>query len=380
MNFKSLLKKKIHRNLSYFRDRFYESMDRRTDRKILVIESDDWGSIRVPSIEAKCYLLRKGYDMDSRPFERCDSLESDNDLDALYNVLLRYKDTKGNPPIFTLNTLMANPDFSKIKESGFSQYFYEDATLTYLRYSNSSRVPALMQWGEEKGLVYMQSHGREHVNYSQWLDLLRKGNTDQMTAFELGMCGIFPKNSPESGNKLMRALSYSDNLENNAVLGSVCEGLQLFEKRFGRKSISFVAPCSIWSNEIEQKIANAGVQMIQTARVQNQHDISNQRKVYHYMGEKNRYGQLYSVRNCIFEPAINRDGLEAERCFCQVSKAFASGKIAVISSHRINYTSRIIPDNGKMTLKQLDNLLGRIVRTFGDVEFMTSPMLLGSVL
>ena len=55
----------------------------RTNRKIVVIESDDWGSIRMPSKFAYSNLLKKGIDVDkSFLYDTLDSLEKKEDLEA----------------------------------------------------------------------------------------------------------------------------------------------------------------------------------------------------------------------------------------------------------------------------------------------------------
>jgi hypothetical protein len=61
-------------------------------RKIIVIESDDWGSIRMPSKEVYRSLLKKGLRVDQCPYNRYDSLASEDDLTGLFNVLMKYKD------------------------------------------------------------------------------------------------------------------------------------------------------------------------------------------------------------------------------------------------------------------------------------------------
>lgn len=63
----------------------------RTNRKIIVFESDDWGSIRMPSKDVYDTMLNKGYPVDIRPFEKYDSLESDEDIEALFEVLKKLR-------------------------------------------------------------------------------------------------------------------------------------------------------------------------------------------------------------------------------------------------------------------------------------------------
>ena len=64
----------------------------RTKRKIVVIESDDWGSIRMPSKNVYENLLKAGFAVDKHPYEKYDSLATETDLNALFEVLLRHND------------------------------------------------------------------------------------------------------------------------------------------------------------------------------------------------------------------------------------------------------------------------------------------------
>ena len=85
-----------------------------TKRKLVVFESDDWGSIRMPSKDVFEHLKSLGDHPDKDAFLSNDCLENESDLQALYNVLSSVYDSKGNTPIFTLNFAMANPNFDKI--------------------------------------------------------------------------------------------------------------------------------------------------------------------------------------------------------------------------------------------------------------------------
>ena len=91
----------------------------RTNRKIVVFESDDWGSIRMPSREVYEKCLKAGYPVDRNAYERFDSLESNEDLELLFETLSKFKDQHGNHPVITANCLVVNPDFKKIRESGY---------------------------------------------------------------------------------------------------------------------------------------------------------------------------------------------------------------------------------------------------------------------
>lgn len=98
-------------------------------RRLLAIESDDWGSIRMPSREIRDSLIKKGFTIDRCPFSNYDSLASADDLQKLYEILAGVKDKNGNPAVITANTVVANPDFKKIAES-VSTYASEEGLAT----------------------------------------------------------------------------------------------------------------------------------------------------------------------------------------------------------------------------------------------------------
>jgi len=118
--------------------RYCNLKDFRTNRHIVVFESDDWGAIRVPSRQVWEQLLAEGYSMDKRPYERYDTLETNEDVEALFDVLQQYKDSKGNHPIITANYLSQNPNFDAIRENGFTEYVGESIIDTYKSYPSST--------------------------------------------------------------------------------------------------------------------------------------------------------------------------------------------------------------------------------------------------
>ena len=190
----------------------------RKGQHILLFESDDWGSIRMSNRQDWNELLRKGYPVDKRPYERFDTLESPQDLEYLFEVLSRYKDVQGNHPIITANMLMVNPDFERIEKDNFQNYFYEPITNTYCRYWGDARVLDVMKQGMDAGVFMPQSHGREHFNVTQWMHGLQAGDEDLITAFKYGMCGIASKRQPEKGNQLMNALRAANHTDRKSVV------------------------------------------------------------------------------------------------------------------------------------------------------------------
>ncbi len=351
-----------------------ELKDFQTTRHIVVFESDDWGSIRMPNKKAWDELLRLGYAVDKRPYERFDTLESPEDLEALFGVLSKYKDSNGNHPVITANMLMANPDFEKIKKSNYQEYYFEPISNTYNRYYGNAKVLDLMRQGIDEGIFIPQSHGREHFNVTQWMKGLQSGDEDLLIAFKFGMCGIAPKAHPEEGNKLMNALLAGDDEEQKRIDAIVAEGLGMFKDLWGFQSKTFVAPCYLWNEKTEKVLAANRVKLIQTSRKSKPFYKSPSR--YFYSGRQNKLGMVYSIRNCQFEPATNEDSKNVDVLMKQIDSSFAQNKIAVFSTHRINYVSGIDKKNQIRTSRVLDEFLTQLLCNYPDVEFMSSDKLI----
>ena len=97
-------------------------------------------------------MLAKGLDIARSNFAANDCLESNNDLENLYELLGKHKDSTGRSAVFTPMCIMANPDFEKIKASDFKEYHCESFTETCKKYANHDRVHDLWLKGMEERL------------------------------------------------------------------------------------------------------------------------------------------------------------------------------------------------------------------------------------
>src|SRR5690606_26754054 len=122
------------------------------------------GSIRMPSTAAYNDLLSKNYVSKNNRYAKYDTLATPEDLSALFDVLSSIKDRKGNSPKITANTIMSNPDFDKIKQSGYSEYYYESFLDTLQAYPNCQDSFKIWEQGITSKLFTPQLHGREHIN------------------------------------------------------------------------------------------------------------------------------------------------------------------------------------------------------------------------
>lgn len=351
---------------------------RTTNRKIVVIESDDWGTIRMSSKKSWQRLLGMGYPVDNCPYNSNDSLESNNDLLGVLEVLDSVKDSKGKSAVLTVNNIVGNPDFNRIKQSDFSKYFFEPFTETLKSYPAHNNVMELYFQGISSNLLKPQFHGREHLNIQRWMASLQKKSKPEMDAFDQNI--FSPKLDRKQGyvNEYMDALDLNSKDEINQQKIIIEEGLRLFKEIWGFESKSFIAPCYIWHSELESVLSKNGVKYIQGLinQLEPTFEIGfRYNKKYHYQGQKNWNNQRYFFRNSFFEPTIKPLFDWEGDCMRRINMAFMIKKPAIISTHRLNFIGSLNPVNRDENLKRFKKLLNRIVTKWPDVEFVSSDQL-----
>lgn len=355
----------------------------RTKRKLVVIESDDWGALRTPCPDSRQELIDSGMDLESNPYHMFDSLERNEDVSNLMEVLSSIRDCRGNPVIFTLNNITANPNFKAIAESDFKEYYYESFTDTYKRYEGSDKVKQLIEEGRTNGLFNVQFHGREHLNIPRWMKELKAGNKVIFNAFKREMYSppvAFTMNYPM---EFMDALDYDNEQEADEKVNIINTGLNIFISAWGAYPESFIAPCYRWDSKIESFLSLKGVNFLQSQRAQliprpfPNYEVNS---AFRYTGQRNKFGQIYTVRNVMFEPSLrNHDENIISEALQQISLSFRMRKPVIISSHRINYIGRINCQNSEKSTEMLAKLLKKITERYPDVEFVSSPQL-GSII
>ena len=345
---------------------------RRTKKKIVVFESDDWGSIRMPSIETYNTFILKGFPIKTSIFNRLDTLESNDDLNQLFEVLNSHKDSTRRAAVITANTIIANPDYEKIKNTKFETYHYELFTKTLEHYPSHNQVINLYQEGIKNRIFHPQFHGREHLQVNRWMKALQSGRSELMFTFENGTTF-----SGKDDYNFMEAFDWDKPEEVNEHKEIIFDGLRIFKEIFGYNSKSFIAPCTTWSPEIEQGMIQQGVEYIQGSLFQSipRGGFENYKRKLHILGEKNKYGQLFLIRNCAFEPSIIHKSNWVEYTLKAIETAFYWHKPAIISTHRVNFIGSLDEQNRIKNLKLFDELLGKIIKKWPEVEFMTSDEL-----
>lgn len=336
----------------------------------------------MPSSEVFEALLKKGYPVDLRPFEKFDSIATNKDLDHLFSLLSRFKDVNGRHPVITANIITANPDFVGIKKRNFSEYTFEPFTETLKTYSNVSFET--WQQGINQQLFFPQLHGREHLNVFSWLKSLEDANSEEREVFEYGLMGIPLKKNPNAGNVHQIAFNLDFNQKSTLefVSGSITDAQDIFYKSFGYQAKSFISPVYTWDSKIEYFLKKVGVEAMQGGRVQLL--PLSKKGIKHYTGEiSSKSGMLYLVRNAFFEPSTVIDYNKRSQVLHELKKQteliFQLKRPLVISMHRLNFVGRIFEINRNVNLELLENYLKWLLSKYSDIEFMTTVELLESI-
>ncbi|MDT0294064.1 hypothetical protein ACFQ3R_06220 [Mesonia ostreae] len=344
----------------------------KTSRKIVVIESDDWGAERIPSKRVQQELENKGIDIKQNPHSRYDILEREDDFNALYEVLHKInQEFIDKKPVLTANFIMANPDFDRIKEARFQEYHYEQFSDTYAKKDRNNSTEKMLYDGIKNGFIKPQFHGREHINVLTWLDLLKKNNLDFRNAFDLNCYAIDSKTLDENKSNLMASYDYTMQEGKAFVDKSIVEGLSLFKNFFGYDSDTTVAPRYVWNNDIEDIFKKNGVNLMQTAVVQKKSTLGNYTDIWHHTGEK-KNKMYFSVRNAHFEPAYNSKTDWIKQVMGKAKIAFLLRTPLIISTHRLNFVGGLCEKNRSSNLKQFHLLLSSLIKEYPNIEFMTS--------
>lgn len=344
-----------------------------TSKKQILFLSDDWGSVRLKSLEVRESLRKKGINVDANRFNTYDCLESNKDLELLFEVLAKHKDYFGNPACITAVTNVANPDFEAIKNSDFKQYVFEKNIDSYNRYPNSDRVIDLTMQGITEKLFIPLSHAREHVQINWWMAELQHPDSIARKVFEDEFFFLSQPNLIRKDIKgLGASLNAVDSRDFQSAKDITVSALELFEDIYEYKSIYICPPATFHPLNIEEVLGQYGVEWLDVPRIQHLPRLNKKdKKRFRYLGQKSVHGFRYLVRNVVFETNMSQYDDGVDSCLKGIQQAFDCKQPAIISNHRASFVGGIEEQNREKGLKALDKLLSEILKKWPDVEFKT---------
>ncbi len=348
---------------------------KKVDSRFIVFESDDWGGIRMPSQDVYNQLIKADIPIGGK-FDIYDTLADKQDLDDLFEVLLSVRDKNNHPAVFTPVTNVANPDFRRIKDSGFTQYFYEPFTDTLKRYGRHRETFMTWEKGREAGIFLPEFHGREHISVHFWLQTLQNGNKKVRTAFDHEFVNVHVNGVHPVVANFRPEFYFDDPDQIQFLKASISDGAKLFKDIFGYVPRAFTPSNSIFHPVFEKTVADAGISYLNVSHFNPVPGKNGRLKFKYYpVNGKSRDGLMYYSRNCAFEP-ITPSYKGVESTLRQIEAAFRWKKPAIISTHRANYIGSIDERNRRNGLLELKSLLNEIVKNWPDVEFLSTAQML----
>lgn len=353
----------------------------RTNRKLVVISVDDYGNVRLDSKQARESMDKVGLKVHSR-FDAYDTLETREDLEALFDVLTSVKDSKGNYPVFTPYTLTHNVNFEKMNQNGYQEFESELLVDSFKKLENINPTAYNGAWqlweeGIKLGVFVPQFHGREHFNLVSFKHKLKKSDFELLTSLKnRSLTSISSSGFPNIG--WTAAFSFNDLNQTGSFSSILKDGINSFEKNFGFQSTCFTPPAQQFPKQLEAELLNLGVAFIDKPFYRLRHLGNGEyKKELNWTGKKEQ-GLITIVRNVVFEPTDSNID-HVGKAMKQIEAAFRLGKPAHISSHRVNFCGLIDHANRDQSLSDLKRLLREIKLKWPDVEFVSVSGLCGKL-
>lgn len=334
---------------------------------VLIFQSDDWGSQRMPDLKTYESLKTKSWiNVEACDYSRTDSLENVDDLNNLLNVLSSFKDKEGNSPIFTLNMNLFNPDFEKIKGSNFQSYYEMNLEQSYHHF-NCGDVLKVLRKANEANLIDIQYHGKQHFNIGEYMQLLNNNEVIKKAA-DYEFYGLSFFNSESIATPYLA--TYYPYFKEMDLFLNFKEGYDYFAEVFNNAPKSFIAPVYAWSDELEDFVVQLGCNRIQglLKKTQKLNSIDKIRK-------NQNSDRIVQIRNVGFEPTTSQNYDWLTKTIRQIQIAFLMNRPAIISTHRLNYISSINSKNASDNLELLYRLIQLVLKKWPNVKFMKTSEL-----
>lgn len=346
----------------------------KTSRKIIVFESDDWGSFRFQNKAIRDAYL-PNYDPNGWMHYN-DCFESIEDLTALESTLKSVKDKNNKYACFTFLMNPANPDFKKIKQSDFQQFYNETFLETLSKREDGQDIFRWYKASLKTQLIEIGFHGREHLNVKSWMKDLQTQDKNTLKGFQDNIWGhniILSNKEKKRHRSTFNLTSYQDieDLKKN-----INQGVQLLNETFNQQTTYFLPPDGPYHIDLNKSLVDNGIKYIGLSK-KHKNPLENkwyQTKLF-WLGKRTKEGLRVVTRNVIFEPSSPRQKDWVKHALEHINSAFENKKPAVISSHRANYSGSLNEKNRSNSNQQLKSLLEKIKNKWPDVEFMTSSQL-----
>ena len=299
--------------------------------RAVVLESDDWGFCAwVPDEAAhRALAATPAFRSPAGRIYGRSTLESAQDVARLAEVLLSVRGGDGLPPVLQANTVMAAPDFGRLRPP------FPPEPLPLVGHPETPprwRRPGLWEAvgrATAAGVWWPELHGLHHVPERAWLEALRRGDEDakQALVYQTTVCeaveasGEYAPSEPESIREL-----------------NLAHAVELFREGFGRAPASLCPPDYRWDDSLEENAERLGITILQGKAEQVRLMLRVRRRLSAARWPHVKDKRFYAPPRIAFEPRGEADGTLGPRAtLARVLQEWEKGRPAVISTHRVNY-------------------------------------------
>lgn len=353
---------------------------RRVNEPVIVFQSDDWGFNRLGTAEGVREYQKLGVGTLEGNMALKDALETEEDIQLLVQVLTEQgvRGVGDNAAVFTCNAVMGNANLEEIIHGEGKDFVAESVEESHRKlYGNAEGYNALKKSVSE-GILDVQFHAWVHLQYKRWLLAFNEGDASVVAGAKLGICGV---NSPWAKRNMGRSnfLAALDWQSDESGYGDMVHywenAFDRFESVWGKHANSFIAPAYIWNADIENRLLNKGMQVVQGLPYQLQPTKrgvfkKKYRPASAWFRAKASRHTLYSLRNCYFEPGEDYSRDYVGECLRKIGRLMSWNVPIVINTHRFNYVGAIDADHRAHGLKELSRLIAGIRKQWPQAKFI----------
>jgi len=301
---------------------------------VLIVESDDWGAGPLAQAEA---------------------------LQRIGDVLQGHRDAAGRTPVMSLALVLAVPDGPAIARTGQYRAVELDAPCF-------APIRQALQEGAARGVFALQLHGMEHY----WPPTLMASADPAVQAWLRQPVPATTEDlpSPLQSRWVDARTLPSRSLGVAEIEDAVAAEVQAYARIVGEPPRVVVPPTFVWTREVEQAWADAGLRCVVTpgwrypARGADGLPCGDEGPITN--GDCS--GEIgYLVRTDYFEPARGRGAAHALGVF---ERKTAEGRPCLLENHRDNFI--VDAKTRDQALAELDALLAAVRQRQPDVRFMST--------
>jgi hypothetical protein len=328
-------------------------------RPIVLFQSDDWGRVGLPSLEALETIQGHGSAIGDSPWDYF-GLETQGDVLALGETLAAFRDRDGTPPCFVTNFILANADLRRMRSEGFQTLRWVSLKDGFPKPWDEQLVPAYRRNIANK-VFFPGLHGFTHFNPGQFLASLSEVSPRGDLCRKLVSQDIpyLASLTPEYNFALVNRVRGETFVTKANQWEWISKGAALFVDTFDVAPLTACAPGYRANGTTLRLWRKRGLKIAQTVGP----------------GAMAReHGLLILQRNVFFEPVLSAPDVVA-RALDQAMHAVALGFPVVICTHSINYQSRFVGQAEESRLL-LRTLIEELLKKFPGLRFATDTDLL----